>query len=88
MSQWWVAWVPDASVVSASAAFTQAMQDLLPTVMRKTLTYDRGSEMARHAELAERLQIEIFFSEPLLTLAARHQREHQRPDSSVPAQRH
>ena len=58
-----LAFMPDASAASALAAFTQAMQGL-PSVMRKTLTYDRGSEMARHAELAERLQIKIFFAEP------------------------
>ena len=37
---------------------------VLPAIMRKTLTYDRGSEMARHAELAERLQIDIYFADP------------------------
>ncbi len=58
-----LAWMPDASAASALAAFTQALQDL-PSMMRKTLTYDRGSEMARHAELAERLQIKIYFAEP------------------------
>lgn len=58
-----LAQMPDASAASALAAFTGAMQDL-PTLMRKTLTYDRGSEMARHAELAQRLQIDIFFADP------------------------
>ena len=55
--------MPDASAASALSAFTKAMQDL-PSFMRKTLTYDRGSEMARHAELAERLQIDIYFADP------------------------
>ena len=58
-----LAQMPDASAASALAAFTQAMQGL-PAWMRKTLTYDRGSEMARHAELAERLQIDIYFADP------------------------
>ena len=58
-----LAQMPDASAASALAAFTQAMQGL-PAVMRKTLTYDRGSEMARHAELAKRLHIDIFFADP------------------------
>ena len=55
--------MPDASAASALAAFTQAMQGL-PLLMRKTLTYDRGSEMARHEQLAERLQIKIYFCDP------------------------
>jgi len=58
-----LAQMPDASAASALAAFTQAMQGL-PSVMRKTLTYDRGSEMARHAELADRLNIDIYFADP------------------------
>ena len=55
--------MPDASAASTLNALTQAMQGL-PAIMRKTLTYDRGSEMARHAELAERLQIDIYFADP------------------------
>lgn len=55
--------MPDASAASTLHALTQAMQGL-PAIMRKTLTYDRGSEMARHAELAERLQIDIYFADP------------------------
>ena len=33
-------------------------------LLRKTLTYDRGKEMAEHARLAERLAIRIFFAGP------------------------
>ena len=36
----------------------------LPAFLRQSLTYDRGSEMARHAELAERLNIDIWFADP------------------------
>lgn len=55
--------MPDASAASALAAFTEALS-AQPAVMCKTLTYDRGSEMARHAELAERLKIDIYFCDP------------------------
>ena len=47
-----LAYMPDSSADSALVALTQAMQGL-PSVRRKTLTYDRGSEMTRHAELAD-----------------------------------
>ena len=36
----------------------------VPAPLRKTLTYDRGKEMAEHARLAERLNIRVFFADP------------------------
>ena len=36
----------------------------IPSHLRVTLTWDQGSEMARHLELAERCGIDIYFAEP------------------------
>lgn len=36
----------------------------LPPHMRKTLTYDRGTEMARHEQLTARLGLPVFFCNP------------------------
>lgn len=36
----------------------------IPVQLRLTLTWDQGSEMARHLELAERCGIDIYFAEP------------------------
>jgi len=36
----------------------------VPAPLRKTLTYDRGKEMAEHAQLAQRLALQIFFADP------------------------
>ena len=36
----------------------------VPALLRKTLTYDRGKEMAEHESLAQRLAIQIFFADP------------------------
>ena len=36
----------------------------LPTALRKSMTYDRGSEMACHPKLARRLKIDIWFCDP------------------------
>lgn len=36
----------------------------LPAHMRKTLTYDRGSEMACHEQLSEQTGISVFFCQP------------------------
>ena len=36
----------------------------LPVALRKSMNYDRGSEMACHPELARRLKIDIWFCDP------------------------
>ena len=36
----------------------------VPTLLRKTLTYDRDKERAEHEYLEERLAIQIFFANP------------------------
>jgi IS30 family transposase len=40
-------------------SFTRQMKRL-PAALRKSMTYDRGSEMACHPELARRLKIDIW----------------------------
>jgi IS30 family transposase len=44
-------------------SFTRQMKRL-PATIRKSMTYDRGSEMACHPELARRLKIDIWFCDP------------------------
>ena len=48
---------------AALAGFTRQMKRL-PARFRKSLTYDRGLEMACHPELARRLRIDIWFCDP------------------------
>lgn len=36
----------------------------MPAFLRQSLTYDRGSEMACHRELAQRLKLNIWFADP------------------------
>jgi IS30 family transposase len=43
--------------------FTRRLRTL-PAGLRKTLTYDQGKEMARHAELAKRLRLRVYFADP------------------------
>jgi IS30 family transposase len=50
-------------VTSARQGFTKKLRHV-PAMLRKTLTYDRGKEMAEHAQLAQRLAIQIFFADP------------------------
>lgn len=47
----------------ALEGFTRQMKKL-PAFLRESLTYDRGSEMACHVELAQRLNINIWFADP------------------------
>ena len=60
----------------------------VPALLRKTLTYDRGKEMAEHEQLAQRLALQIFFADPYSPLATRHEREHEWPVAPVLAQGH
>ena len=49
--------------LSARQGFTRKLKHV-PTSLRKTLTYDRGKEMAEHERLAQRLAIRVFFADP------------------------
>jgi IS30 family transposase len=69
----------------------ERMFGTLPPGLRKTLTYDRGSEMARHAELTRTTGVKVYFADPYSPWnpgAARQQREHQRPHPPVSPQGH
>ena len=48
---------------SAYHGFTKKLRHV-PAPLRKTLTYDRGKEMADHERLAHRLAIQVFFADP------------------------
>jgi transposase, IS30 family len=48
---------------SARQGFTKKLRHV-PALLRKTLTYDRGKEMAEHERLAARLAIRVFFADP------------------------
>jgi IS30 family transposase len=52
-----------ADATSALEGFTRRLRTV-PESLRKTLTYDQGSEMALHHTLAKRLRIDIFFCDP------------------------
>jgi IS30 family transposase len=48
---------------AALEGFTRQMKKL-PAFLRESLTYDRGTEMTCHVELAKRLNIDIWFADP------------------------
>ena len=49
--------------VSAREGFMRKLRHV-PAPLRKTLTYDRGKEMAEHKRLAQRLALQVFFADP------------------------
>jgi hypothetical protein len=52
----------------------------LPEQLRRSLTWDQGAEMAKHADLRLERGLLLRSSQPM---AARHEREHQRPAAPV-----
>ena len=53
----------DATATSAMEGFSAALNGM-PLVMRKSMTYDQGREMARHAEITQRTGVAIYFCDP------------------------
>lgn len=53
----------DATATSAVEGFSAAL-NRMPLAARKTLTYDQGREMARHAEITQRTGVAIYFCDP------------------------
>jgi IS30 family transposase len=71
----------DHSALAVQEAIVAKMAEL-PAILRKTLTWDQGIEMANHAAIAAATELDIFFCDAL-ALAARQQRKHQRPAAPV-----
>lgn len=58
-----LAQMQDCSSLSALHGFSRVLSELQPSLC-KTLTYDRGSEMARHRELTQQTGVKIYFADP------------------------
>jgi IS30 family transposase len=56
--------LPDGHHAAEVAAAVAAQVTQLPESMRKTLTWDRGSEMAAHKQLATDTGMKIYFADP------------------------
>jgi IS30 family transposase len=52
----------DVKAVTVREAFEAAFR-MTPPALRKTLTYDQGSEMAEHAKLAAHVNIQVYFAD-------------------------
>src|SRR4029077_12766211 len=65
-----------------------ATMTTLPEQLRRSLTWDRGKELSAHATFIVETGIPVYFGRPAKPLAARHEREHQRPAAPILPQGH
>ena len=56
--------LPDGYGAEKVADAVATHMSALPTWFAKTLTWDRGSEMARHADITTRTGIQVYFADP------------------------
>ena len=56
--------LPDGFTADKVADAVVEQMSALPTWFTKTLTWDRGTEMARHAEITARTGINVYFADP------------------------
>ena len=82
--------LPDGHKADAVAHALIEQMGCLPSHLRRSLTWDRGLEMAHHAAISATLSMPVFFCDPhhpwQPPVAARHQREHQSTAAPIPAQ--
>ena len=56
--------LPDGHGAEAVQNAVVAKMAALPAVLRKTLTWDQGKEMANHAQIADATDLDIYFCDP------------------------
>lgn len=59
----WLTKLEQRDAYSAQQAFARKLKYIAPH-LRKTLTYDQGSEMAEHDRLTKKLNIQVYFCDP------------------------
>ncbi len=53
----------DATATSAVQGFSAALNSM-PLAVHKSMTYDQGREMAKHAEITQKAGVAIYFCDP------------------------
>ena len=79
--------VPSKDTMTVTKALTRKIREL-PAELCRSLTWDRGSEMAAHKEFAIATDMQVYFCDPHSPWQRRQQRKHQRPAAPVLPQGH
>ncbi len=79
--------LPGRDVLTVTAGLSRTMSRL-PEHLRRSLTWDRGMELADHKNVTVRTGLAVYFADSEKSLATRHAREHEPSAASVPAQGH
>jgi IS30 family transposase len=56
--------LPDEHTAEAVQEAIVAKMAAMPAILRKTLTWDQGKEMANHAQIAKATDLDIYFCDP------------------------
>ena len=72
----------DKDTAAVVAALSRHVRKL-PASLRRSLTWDRGLEMAQHKTFTVATKVHVYFCDPTEPLAARQQRKHQRTATTV-----
>ena len=56
--------LPDGHTAEQVQAAMVAKMSQLPEILRRTLTWDRGTEMTNHVQIAQALDLDIYFCDP------------------------
>lgn len=60
----WLAEFPGSHDANETLAAVGEILERIPAPLRRTLTWDQGREMARHSDLAELWNIDVYFADP------------------------
>ena len=78
--------LPDGNTAEAVRTALAETVQRLPEHLWRSLTWDQGKEMAQHAQFTIDTGVDVYFCDPQKSLAARHQRKHQRTPPPILSQ--
>ena len=77
--------VPGKDTTTVVAALSRHVRTL-PATLRRSLTWDRGLEMAQHKSFTMATDVQVYFCDPQSPMAARFERKHERAAAAIPAE--
>ena len=60
----WMEGLPHGRNANVTLDALTRLFERIPKQLRRTLTWDQGGELARHADLADRCHIDVYFADP------------------------